>query len=138
MSATGHVQMFCRASSHTLSAPVRKPTISIQSGVKSSQCSGPRYDEPVDDGQFQQIAKTVADPSRLAALQMIARGEEVSCSAVRDYLELTPATISHHVKELVSAGLDHYRREAKFAYLSLNRTVWDAYLRELNRRIPKI
>ena len=92
----------------------------------------------MNDGQFQQIAKTVADPSRLAALQMIAGGNEVSCSAVRDHLALTSATISHHVKELVSAGLVHHRREAKFVYLSLNRAVWNAYLRELNRRIPKI
>lgn len=89
------------------------------------------------DEQFQQIAKSVADPSRLAALELIAQRGEVSCSDVRDRLGLTPATVSHHVKELAAAGLVHQRREAKFVILTLDRAVWADYLRELARRVPK-
>jgi ArsR family transcriptional regulator, arsenate/arsenite/antimonite-responsive transcriptional repressor len=95
------------------------------------------YDQTVDDDQFQQIAKTVADPSRLAALQMIATQGEASCSDVRGHLCLTAATVSHHVKELAASGLVQLRREAKFVYLRLNRAVWTAYLKELKRRVPR-
>lgn len=89
----------------------------------------------MDDRQFRLIAKAVADPSRFAALQMIAQQGEVSCSGVCARLDLTPATISHHVKELVEAGLIRQRKEAKFSLLTLNRAVWSAYLKELARRV---
>jgi ArsR family transcriptional regulator len=92
----------------------------------------------MDNEQFLQIARSVADPSRLAALQMIAARGEASCSDVRCHLELTAATVSHHMKELVEAGLVHQRKEAKFVYLTLNRPVWNAYLRELKRRVPSL
>ncbi len=84
-----------------------------------------------------QIARTVADPSRLAALTMIAQQGEVSCSAVRDRLGVTAATVSHHAKELIESGLVLQRKEAKFVMLSLDRNVWNAYLRELERRVLK-
>jgi ArsR family transcriptional regulator len=92
----------------------------------------------VDDEQFQQIARTIADPSRLAALQMIATQGEARCMDVREHLGLTAATVSHHAKELIASGLVEQRKEAKFLYLSLNRKVWDSYLKELERRIPKL
>ena len=88
----------------------------------------------VDAEQFQQIAKAVADPSRLAALEMIARGEP-TCMDVRCRLGLSPATVSHHMKELAACGLVTLRREAKFVHASFNCDVWKAYLGELNRRI---
>jgi ArsR family transcriptional regulator len=89
----------------------------------------------MDDEQFQQIAKAIADPSRLAALRMIAKRGEVSCSDLRDHLELTAATVSHHVKELTGSGLVAQRKEAKYVLLSLETGVWEAYLRELRKRI---
>lgn len=60
----------------------------------------------------------------------------MSCSGVCEYLGLTPATVSHHVKELTASGLVNQRREGKFLILSLNQSVWSAYVRELARRIP--
>ncbi|MEZ5354371.1 MAG: metalloregulator ArsR/SmtB family transcription factor [Bryobacteraceae bacterium] len=89
----------------------------------------------MDDRQFHQIAKTIADPSRLAALEMIAARGEASCSEIREHLNLTAATISHHVKELADSGLVHLRKEAKFLYLTLNTTVWNDYLATLRSRI---
>ena len=48
-----------------------------------------------------------------AALQMIAGKGEVSCSGVCEHLRLTPATVSHHVKELLGADLVHQRRDGR-------------------------
>jgi len=91
----------------------------------------------VDDEQFHRIAKTVADPARLTALQMIAKRGEASCSAICDRLTLTAATVSHHVKELAAADLIHQHKDGKFLILSLNIPVWRSYLQELARRVPQ-
>ncbi|WP_041856087.1 ArsR/SmtB family transcription factor [Candidatus Korobacter versatilis] len=83
--------------------------------------------------QFTRIAKALADPRRFEILQQIASEEEVSCAAVKECHEVTPATLSHHLKELESAGLVEVRKESKYVYLSLQRPAWKAYLKELKK-----
>jgi ArsR family transcriptional regulator len=69
-------------------------------------------------------------------LQRIAADEEVGCAALADECTVSQPTISHHLKELTSAGLIKPRREAKFCYYSLDRSVWAKYLAEMRRRVP--
>lgn len=88
------------------------------------------------DAQFALISRTVADPSRLAMLQRIARAGETSCLTLREHLGVTPATVSHHVRELAAAGLVEERKDAKLLFLRLKSAVWRAYLAELARRVP--
>lgn len=66
------------------------------------------------------IFKALADPHRLELLRRIARaGCPFACVDARAALAISAATLSHHVKELESAGLLDVRREGKFAYLTL-------------------
>jgi ArsR family transcriptional regulator, arsenate/arsenite/antimonite-responsive transcriptional repressor len=58
--------------------------------------------------------------------------EAPTCSCVREWLGLAPATVSHHLKELENAGLVHIERDGKFAYITLRREVLKAYLRRLS------
>jgi ArsR family transcriptional regulator, arsenate/arsenite/antimonite-responsive transcriptional repressor len=87
----------------------------------------------LDARQFALISKALGDPKRFELLQKIGEAKEApTCSCVREWLGLAPATVSHHLKELQSAGLVHLRRHGKFAYITLRRDVLKAYLDRLS------
>ena len=66
-------------------------------------------------------------------LQKIGESKKpASCSAICQCVGLAPATVSHHLKELFAAGLIDIERDGKFAYPSLRRDVWKAYLKRLS------
>ena len=89
----------------------------------------------MDNKQFQKIAKAVADPRRYEILSRIAgcKGKELACSDMRCHLPITAATMSHHLKELVNAGLVEVRRQGQFAHMKLRRKVWREYLSQLGK-----
>lgn len=85
------------------------------------------------DEQLLAISKALADPKRFEMLQKIARSKDApTCSCVCEWLQLAPATVSHHLKELENAGLVSVEREGKFARIALRRDVWKAYLNRLS------
>lgn len=87
----------------------------------------------LDDRQFTLISKAIADPKRFEMLQKIGESAEApTCSHMCDWTGLAPATVSHHLKELDHAGLVRVERDGKFAYLTLRRNVWKAYLKRLS------
>lgn len=78
------------------------------------------------------ISRALAEPRRFAMLQQIAAmGDVMPCTALEMKDCLSPATISHHLKELQSAGLITSEREGRGMRLALRRDVWAAYLRAL-------
>lgn len=82
--------------------------------------------------QIRLIAKALADPRRHEILKQIAaRDKGVPCADVRECQSVTAATLSHHIKELETAGLIAVVREGKFAHLIYQRDVMQAYLDRL-------
>ncbi|HXE54175.1 MAG TPA: metalloregulator ArsR/SmtB family transcription factor [Tepidisphaeraceae bacterium] len=88
------------------------------------------------DVQFNRISKALADPQRFAMLRRIAGSKkEPACMDLAREFDVTPATVSHHLKELSTAGLVEGRKEGQCMYLSANSDVLEAYLREVSRRL---
>jgi ArsR family transcriptional regulator len=84
------------------------------------------------EDQLQLIAKALADPNRYALLKKI--GEKscaTPCSAMRDCLDISPATLSHHMKELETAGLVRSEKNGKFVNYATRPEVLRAYLNRL-------
>ncbi len=89
----------------------------------------------MDSEQFQRIAKALADPRRFEILEHIAQQAEVGCRRLCGCFPVRQATISHHLKELASAGLVESRREGQFVYYRVRPSVLDEYMGELRRRM---
>ncbi len=82
--------------------------------------------------QFRAITKALSDPRRYDILQHIAGRKACTCVELRERAPITPATLSHHLKELQSAGLIRIARKGKFALPSFRREVWKTYLAQLS------
>jgi len=82
----------------------------------------------LSEEQIHLIAKALADPRRLELLRQIGScPDPAQCADIKDCHSVTAATLSHHMKELETAGLVRVMREGKFASYILRRDVLKAY-----------
>lgn len=91
--------------------------------------------EDVDATKFHRIAKALADRRRFEILEAIASADELSCGEVVNQFPVSQATISHHLKELVNAGLAESRREGQYCYYRLRSEVLSEYINHLQQLI---
>ena len=82
--------------------------------------------------QMLSIAHALAEPRRYRIIKELGqRSEPTPCSDIKSSHAITAATLSHHLKELETAGLVRIAREGKFAYVTLQRDVLAAYVDQL-------
>ncbi len=86
---------------------------------------------PLTPARFRAITRAIADPQRYDILQHIAGRKDCTCVELRERCPITPATLSHHLKELEAAGLISIARQGKFALPAFRREVWKTYLSQL-------
>lgn len=66
------------------------------------------------------LLKALADPKRFELLERIAKSScPLGCTQALSTLAISPATLSHHIKELESAGVIRIERAGKFHFLHL-------------------
>jgi ArsR family transcriptional regulator, arsenate/arsenite/antimonite-responsive transcriptional repressor len=88
------------------------------------------------DDQALLIAKALADPRRYEILRRLrssaCNGQPgMECRSVLDCFDISPATLSHHMKELETAQLVKAARKGKFVSYQLRSDILEAYFRRL-------
>jgi ArsR family transcriptional regulator, arsenate/arsenite/antimonite-responsive transcriptional repressor len=88
-------------------------------------------------GQFERIAKALADPRRFSMLEAISSQLECPNQALCNDFPVSKATVSHHLKELVQAGLVEPEREGQCVTYRARQDVVNAYAAEVIRRLGR-
>lgn len=88
----------------------------------------------LSDREVTRIARALAEPRRLQILKQIGGCEAgaLACRIILEKQDISPATLSHHLKELETANLIETSRDGKFVLVTVKRDVLRAYLAQLS------
>ena len=85
----------------------------------------------MDRSEVEKISKALADETRLRIFEAISTTKHMNCGEIVSMRDVTPATVSHHLKILSEAGLIACHREGQFVYSRAVPETSTAYTRAL-------
>jgi ArsR family transcriptional regulator, arsenate/arsenite/antimonite-responsive transcriptional repressor len=91
--------------------------------------------QKLSDEQQSRIFAALSDPTRLKAIEILAKCGEMSGIEMAQKLGISLALFCHHSKILVEAGLIQKRKQGLVKYHSLNRQVLEDCVRRLEMSI---
>jgi ArsR family transcriptional regulator, arsenate/arsenite/antimonite-responsive transcriptional repressor len=101
-------------------------------------CCAPLGAPSLSEAQVQATArrfKALADPHRIRILNLLATSPDPVCVCeLTGPLGLSQPTVSHHLKQLVQAGLLEREQRGTFAYHALNRDALGGLAAALDRQ----
>ena len=86
----------------------------------------------MDRKRIERISKALGDETRLRIFEAINSREEMTCGELVSLRDITPATVSHHLRVLLEAGLIETRREGQFVYSKTNPQTIEEYTEALS------
>ncbi|MCX7992642.1 MAG: metalloregulator ArsR/SmtB family transcription factor [Fimbriimonadales bacterium] len=78
-----------------------------------------------------QIARALADPTRLNILRVLLQHPELSCGDLADRFPVAQSTVSHHLNILMNAELVAMRKQGQHHYFRAQRETLCAFARWL-------
>ena len=81
---------------------------------------------------FQETFKALSDPTRREILLLLRKGK-LSAGEIGEHINLTGATLSHHLSTLKQAELVSDQKEGKYIYYELNTSVVEDLLAWITR-----
>jgi ArsR family transcriptional regulator, arsenate/arsenite/antimonite-responsive transcriptional repressor len=82
--------------------------------------------------KIETISKALADKTRLRIYEAISSCDQMNCGQIVSLRGVTPATVSHHLRILMEAGLIDCRREGQFVYSKANPQTLEEFARALS------
>ncbi len=86
----------------------------------------------MDLAQIEKISKALADETRLKIYEHIASHGGVNCGELVTLRDVTPATVSHHLKILSEAGLISCQRQGQFVLNQANPEVLEDFTKSVS------
>jgi ArsR family transcriptional regulator, arsenate/arsenite/antimonite-responsive transcriptional repressor len=87
-----------------------------------------RKEKRMSKRQFDRIARALAEPRRVEILKEVGTWKKPqACNTLLEMQHISAPTLSHHIKELETAGLLQVIKDGKFSNLCLNREMLREY-----------
>jgi ArsR family transcriptional regulator len=91
----------------------------------------------MDKTQIERISKALGDETRLLIFEAIGNRKRMNCGEIVALQGVTPATVSHHLKVLLDAGLIETEKQGQFVYSEIVPKRLDEYCTALAALVCK-
>ncbi len=86
---------------------------------------------------IERISKALGDPHRLRIMQEVKKQEWLQCAQIIEMIDLAQPSVSHHIKQLIDAGLLIAEKEGRCIKYTIDKEVFAEYITFLNSLVEK-